>query len=620
MDETTQQERITFEEFKRQMHGNIVPVIDECIGLEKKGPFHLGKCPFHKGEKKGGFVVLPSGRFQCYGCNTGGDVIRFIQLFDRKSFQESVESLARWFKLPVPDMASVKYGLSAKKRTLEGIIAQAADFFQKALFSDEGRQALDYLVNKRGFTLETLAKWGIGFAPNSWDSILSHMHRFGVSNDDLESAGIVIKSGASGNYYDRFRNRVMFPVSGFKGRYVGFAGRSVDNSEPKYLNTPETPIYVKRNLLYGIHFARRSSLNKKENGVVIVEGYTDAIMAHQFGLSNVISLCGTALTYAGALELRRLFDSAVIALDPDASGERRTQDVARRLLQSGMSVKVVRLPGKDLDEILLEQGAESVCGLIKNATPLYEFELEKVLRGRNIAGLSSDEKMRVVKELAPFLGFSSGMAELSLYLDETAGRLGLSKDTIRHAYDEFRASPIARCSPFSSEQYETDALALMLRTPYSGMLAHSLSEEHFTNPARVALFKYLSKQDSHKAIFDQHADLSPETSLFDHLALKPDEMRDFFRENKIPVDEDNFYALLSTMQTHSAEGVDPDWVCLKLFEARSERKLAGLYQKIMDAKAQNDADGVLSGLAAYQSEYAILRSAFGAPEGRPPQE
>jgi len=607
---------IEIERFKRQ--ADIVQLVEKYIPLKRRGLNLWATCPFHE-EKTASFSVHPQRQiFKCFGCGKSGGVIDFVMEYMKVDFPDALQFISRECNIPLPELRGRRnWEQHAHKKTLEDVVSSAANVFADLFWNrPEGSAAKSYIMG-RGFTPEIIDEWKIGYASKSWDLLLSAMNAKGYSVEQQFQAGILVKAKDRENhYYDRFRDRIIFPIHDIQGRIIGFAGRAMeDNIEQgmKYINTPETPIYSKRKNLYGLWKARQG----RENTVVVVEGYTDALMCHQQGIANAVALGGTALAYDQAALLARHFDTAVVCLDPDKAGEREAPKAARLFMQAGMRVRVMLLPGDDIDKVLLKEGADSVRKRIGDAGSLYDFELGKILRKKGNVGLSPDEKKDVLKELVPFLSCTDGITQCRLYLQETAEVLGIDYKVALAAFSQYsKPQQGMRFSVFDSEQAEFEALAIMLRTDYDALFKQRLTPAHFTNPARRDLFQYLCSNDR-RVLYDLPT-LSPEPSMFDALDIKPDEIFGHIWQNGGSANEHEIMALVSRLQRHPASG-NPDLVLRRLDNAKECRDLLDLELKIYDARDAGDSAAAIALLQKYSEDYLRFMGPPEAPSGKAPQ-
>lgn len=411
---------------------DILEVVSEYVRLEKKGRHYLGLCPFHQ-EKTPSFTVTPERQmFYCFGCGVGGNVFKFLMLKENLNFPESVRYLAGRTGVHIPVATDPR---EEKYERYYQVNEMARDFFRRRLEQGtEAAPAQAYLA-RRGITPEIRDEFQLGFAPPRWDALRDHLERKGCGTEELAALGLVTR-GEKGTYYDRFRNRIIFPVWNASGRVIGYGGRVLDDGQPKYLNSPETPIFHKGQALYAMHLARQAVRN--EGCVVVVEGYLDAIAAHQFGIRNTVASLGTSLTREQGWLLMRYTMEALIAYDADAAGVSATIRGLDLLQDLGCRVKVVSVPeGKDPDDFLREEGVAGWNRLTAQATPLLEYKLAEVSARTGTA--SSAEKLAALREVLPNLHALSSEVEREEGFQIAARTLGLTWDTIRSEYRQFAA-------------------------------------------------------------------------------------------------------------------------------------------------------------------------------------
>jgi len=349
---------------------DIVRVISDHVSLKKMGLSWKGLCPFHK-EKTPSFNVRSEPAvFHCFGCGEGGDVFKFVMLHERCSFPEAVETLAKRCGLRLPDNSS-ELGPELKQREeLLQLLEAAAQHFTRVLWSAGGTSAREYLLG-RGFKRETLEHIRAGAARDSWDDLLNGLGR-SFSQELLLTAGLVVPGKDGKRPYDRFRARAVFPILNEAGKVVGFGARALDGGEPKYLNSPETPVYQKSRLLYGLSWAREAI--RREGRIVLMEGYLDVARALEHGVGEIVATCGTALTSGHARALRRFAPRVVLNFDQDEAGQQAAQKSFDALAAEGLEVLVVELPqGHDPDTYLKEFGAEAYRERLAQAPQFVEW-------------------------------------------------------------------------------------------------------------------------------------------------------------------------------------------------------------------------------------------------------
>ena len=359
---------------------DIVDVVGEHVVLKKKGREFVGICPFHD-DKSPSMTVSPAKQFYyCFSCGAGGNSIKFLMELQRQSFSDVVLELARKYQLPVetlegPQQERLRQQLSRRDQ-LHKALALAAGWFRAQLRTPEGAAALAYLREQRGLSETTLESFGLGYAPERWDGLFSHLHQVeGLAPELLEAAGLVVpRKGSSATdsrgYYDRFRHRVMVPICDRQGRIIGFGGRSLDGSEPKYLNSPETEVFEKGKHLFGLDKAVNAI--RKDDRAVVVEGYFDVIALHAAGITNAVAALGTALSSQQITQLCRCCDSKrlILNFDTDRAGVRAAQraigEAEQLALQGQLELRVLHLPaGKDPDDYLRDHGPGDYRALLE---------------------------------------------------------------------------------------------------------------------------------------------------------------------------------------------------------------------------------------------------------------
>jgi DNA primase len=358
---------------------DIVDIVSEKVKLKRAGKYYTGLCPFHN-EKSPSFTVTPDRQiYKCFGCGEGGNVITFIMKTRNMDFFEAVKLLGERANIQIETENTKTAKQKDANEKLYKINTEAARFFFAKLRTN--KSAMSYFTG-RGISENTLKSFGLGFAPSSWNELMKFLKSKGYTELDMLNAGLIIKSqkeSAKEVFYDRFRNRVIFPVFDFKGKVIGFGGRVLDDSKPKYLNSPETAVFKKGTNLYGLNFAIK---NLKERMLIIVEGYMDCISLHQYGITNVVASLGTALTPNQAKLLKRYADKIIISYDADLAGQNATLRGLEILRTEGFDIKVLTVPqGKDPDEFIRSNGSEAFLNLIKNALPLIEYRIKKVREG-----------------------------------------------------------------------------------------------------------------------------------------------------------------------------------------------------------------------------------------------
>ncbi len=410
---------------------DIVDVVGEHVVLKKKGREFVGICPFHD-DSKPSMTVSPAKQFYyCFSCGAGGNAIKFLMEFQRQSFGDVVLELARKYQLPVetlegPQQERLRQQLSRREQ-LHRVLALATGWFRSQLLSPNGKEALEYLTTKRGLLKTSIEDFQLGYAPNSWDGLLRHLQQVeGFSPELLEAAGLVVARKGGEGFYDRFRERVIVPIHDRQGRTIGFGGRSLDGSEPKYLNSPETEIFEKGKHLFGLDKAATSI--RKHDIAVVVEGYFDVIALHAAGVSNSVAALGTALRSQQITQLCRCSEGKRIVLnfDSDSAGVRAASraigEVEQLAMQGQLELRILHLPsGKDPDEFLQDHSAGEYRSLL-NQSPLWlDWQIEQVLKNLDLT--RADHFQQAVSGLVQLLGKLPQSALRTHYLQQVAERL-----------------------------------------------------------------------------------------------------------------------------------------------------------------------------------------------------
>ena len=347
---------------------NIVDVIGRSVNLKRSGSNYKGVCPFHN-EKTPSFVVSEDKQiFTCFGCGQSGDVISFVEKYYNLSFQEAIEKLASEYNI---ELKSGEFKNEKKKDVMYNINAEAARFFFEQMRTTEN-PAYKY-IRRRGISDQTIVKFGIGYAPDSWDSLILDMKDKGIDEKQMTALGLA--SGNNGKIYSKFRNRIMFPIINTRGKVIGFGGRVLDDGIPKYLNSPESEIFRKKNNLFGINLTRQEI--SKEGKAILVEGYMDGISLFQQCVKNVVASLGTALTENQALMLKRYTNDIVIAYDADEAGINAAVRAIDILIPLGLKVRVLKIDdGKDPDEYIKKHGKNDFMKAISKAVSATAFKLD----------------------------------------------------------------------------------------------------------------------------------------------------------------------------------------------------------------------------------------------------
>ena len=421
-----------------RMRTDIENLISSYVVLKRRGKTLVGLCPFHN-EKTPSFTVYPESQsFYCFGCGSGGDAVTFLRKIENLDYIDAVKALADKAGMTMPDEGGYDKTISDKRRRILEANRAAARYFHSCLMAPEGREALEYLL-RRGLTKKTIASFGLGFAPNSWHSLIDHMRSLGFTRQELVSANLANESIKNDrkNVYDNFRNRLMFPVIDIRGNVVAFGGRVLDDSKPKYINTSDTLVYKKGQGIFALNLAKNGNSERK---LILAEGYMDVIALHQAGFTNAVACLGTALTKEQAGIIARYADEVILSYDNDGPGQAAATRAIQIFSKTGIKIRVLSLSGgKDPDEIIKNHGPERFRALLQGAANDTEY---KILKARNKYDVSTDDgKVSFLNEATDVLSFISNSIEREVYASRLSGELNISKEAIlREAERKYKAN------------------------------------------------------------------------------------------------------------------------------------------------------------------------------------
>lgn len=458
-------------EFAQQVKASvdIVGVVREHVRLKKQGPNRwVGLCPFHS-EKTPSFSVHEGLQiYKCFGCGKAGDVFNFVMEIQGLTFYEALTSLAQQHGIPIPRRGSGEQADEESKlrAALYRMHELAQQYFQSELHSPRGAGARAYL-ERRGLSAEAIAKFGLGYAPAAGNGLLARFQREGMTAEQIESSGLVGARREGPGFYDRFRDRLMFPILSDGGRLIAFAGRALqDDQQPKYLNSPETPIYKKSAVLYNFHAAKPAM--RQNNAVILVEGYMDVIGVVSAGIAEVVASCGTALTSQQARMIHPHAETVVVNFDADQAGQNATERSIQVLLQEDLKVRVLAIPdGKDPDEFCKRHGAEEYRRLL-NAAPDYFIWLADRARSR-FDMHTGEGRLEAFKFLVPAIHWLPDKIRRAALADELASYLrlenrNLALEQIRRAAIERRQAPASETIPDMFSKAEKLLIRLLLES------------------------------------------------------------------------------------------------------------------------------------------------------------
>jgi DNA primase len=435
---------------------DIVEVVSESVLLKKTGKNYVGLCPFHS-EKTPSFTVSPQKQiFYCFGCAAGGNVISFIMKRDGMSFPEAARILSKQYGINIPakTMSKEQEMLRSERENLFAVNRQAVGFFYNNLLSaPSGKQAVLYL-EKRGISQETIEIFRIGYAPEGWNNINNFFQKKKIPLDIVEKAGLIVKREKKDGFYDRFRNRIIFPIFNVNMHVIGFGGRVLGDDLPKYLNSPETPIYNKSSSLYGLHRARQQC--RETETVYIVEGYFDLLALHQNGIQNSVATLGTSITTDHVHILRNIIGKdgqVVLVFDSDDAGMKAALRSLGIFINAEIDAKIMLLPsGHDPDSYLFEFGYESFFNIAKSAKSLISFLMDALIEKY---GLTVEGKIRVISEMKETLASIDDSMTRSLYIKELAERAGIEETAVLEKVRElsFRNRNSTKKDGFSNNEF-----------------------------------------------------------------------------------------------------------------------------------------------------------------------
>jgi DNA primase len=412
-----------------KQQADIVVVIQDYVSLRKSGATYKGLCPFH-GEKTPSFHVnRDKGFFHCFGCNVGGDVIKFLELHEKATFPEAVKLLAQRFGMTVPEVEQTEdqRANAAERENLLKAHEAAAAWFGEQLATPAGARVRAQIAD-RGIDNDTSAALGLGFAPPGRDGLKQALLRQGFSQALLVRAGLLVQRD-DGSVVDRFRNRLMIPIARDTGSVIAFGGRAVESDQqPKYLNSPETPIYSKSRTLYGLHLSKAGI--REAGFAVLVEGYFDYAQVYQAGFHSVVASCGTALTPAQAQQLRRFTGRVVLSFDPDAAGQGAADRSCEMLVAEGFEVNVAILPaGADPDTYVRTHGRQGYADRLRTSKPYLDYLLDRAAARHNLR--TADGRARFVAEVLPIVERIPDRTRQELFVEAVAGRAGVASELVR---------------------------------------------------------------------------------------------------------------------------------------------------------------------------------------------
>ena len=397
------------------------------VNLIRRGRHYVCNCPFHS-EKSPSCTIFPDTQsFYCFGCGAGGDVITWVRRMENLEFTDAVKQLAEKSGLQVPNDREADRRAQLRTRIF-AINRETANFYFRNLVAGNDKRGLQYFVSRQ-LKPETIKKYGLGYAPDSWNTLTDHLLKKGFTEEELLAANVAHRSG-KGNLYDAFRGRVMFPIVDTRGAVIGFGGRVLDDSQPKYLNTAKTPVFDKGRNLFSLNFAKDSS----STHMILAEGYMDVIAINQAGFSNVVATLGTAITQEQARKLTQYAKEMIIAYDSDGPGQQATQKAINRFSEVGMPSRILHMTGaKDPDEFIKKYGSERFRLLLEQAGDAINFRLDRCENGLDTSTESG--KVQLLKRVVSVLAEIQNPLEREVYLSRTANKWEISAEVLHQQVD-----------------------------------------------------------------------------------------------------------------------------------------------------------------------------------------
>jgi len=593
------------DDLKRQ--ADIVRVIQDYVQLKKKGANWMACCPFHK-EKTPSFSVSPAKEiFYCFGCHKGGSVLNFVMEIERVPFPEAIKIVADKVGMPLPNMID-DGRFEARRQQADNVIqlnGWAMEFWQQQLeSSDEGRIAREYL-KERSITDETVKTFRLGYAPDSWDSLLIYLRNKGATQDHIDRSGLVSKKEETGRSYDRFRGRLMFPVFDAQGRPIAFGGRTLKGEDAKYINSPETSAYVKGRNLFGLNLTRDEI--RRQGFAILVEGFLDLIVPYQFGVRNVVASLGTALTPDQVKLLSRFARKVVVNYDGDRAGINAAKKAIEILLAEDLEVKVLVLPDNaDPDEFIRKLGVAEYQRQRAQAQPHIQFVIESALRDRNLHRPA--EKAEAVEEVLPYIRAVNSRIQKREYFDMAMDALGIDRESgntstwRRELWQMVRDNRKPGPTNVQALTRRTEATAaeqrllglLLADADLRHEALQMLREEDYEDLATAPLFKALFELEREGAEID-----------FENLTLKTE--GDESAAKLIPMVLMNSSLYASNEHYVAAE-------CLSTFRLmKVEQRIEELRRELVIAEREQDMDR-LSKLSAEQIQLSAQRQSMLQPQ------
>ena len=563
----------------------IEDVVGQYVTLKRSGSNLFGLCPFH-GEKTASFSVAPDkGIYYCFGCHKGGGAVNFVMEVEGMNYPDAVRHLAKRAGMEVPEDEQYQSRYRQQER-LWALHKEAARFFHSQLYAPVGKAALDYALG-RGMSKFILTTFGVGYAPDSWDGLIRAMKAKGYTEEELKESGLVTVSQRNGNIFDRFRDRLMFPIIDVRGNVIAFGGRTIkkDADVAKYLNSPETLIFNKRKNLFGLNLAKKT----KESSLILVEGNIDVVTLHQYGFDNAVASLGTSLTEEQAALLTRYTDQIILIYDGDKAGQNATQRAIPILEKAGLQVKVLQIKdAKDPDEYLKKFGPDKFRLLLEGSSNRVEYQLNAIARKYDIR--EDEQKVRFINEAAEFISSLSNAVQREVYGHRVADAAKISYDAMKievnkafkrriarekKRQEKIDLAPAQNLQPkarsirydnMKSAMAEETVLAMALKEPALLDEAKDLSSEEFSSGLLGSVYLQLRQR------YDQGLEVSLGV-LADLSGEEMSHITGIYQRQQGPVNEQAFRDCIRTIKAeHGASNISSEDDLMALRNRLKERK------------------------------------------------
>ena len=563
----------------------IEDVVGQYVTLKRSGANMFGLCPFH-GEKTASFSVAPDkGIYYCFGCHKGGGAVNFVMEVEGMTYPDAVRHLAKRVGMEVPEDEQYQSRYRQQER-LWALHKEAARFFHSQLYAPVGKTALEYALG-RGMSKFILTTFGVGYAPDSWDSLVRAMKAKGYTEEELKESGLVTVSQKNGNIFDRFRDRLMFPIIDVRGNVIAFGGRTIkkDADVAKYLNSPETLIFNKRKNLFGLNLAKKT----KQESLILVEGNIDVVTLHQYGFDNAVASLGTSLTEEQAALMTRYTDQIILIYDGDKAGQNATQRAIPILEKAGLRVKVLQIKdAKDPDEYLKKFGPEKFRLLLEDSSNRVEYQLSAIAKKYDIR--EDEQKVRFINEAAEFISSLPNAVQREVYGNRVADAAKISYDAMKievnkafkrriarekKRQEKIDLAPAQNLQPkarsirydnMKSAMAEETVLAMALKEPALLDEAKDLAAEEFSSGLLGSVYLQLRQR------YDQGLEVSLGV-LADLSGEEMSHITGVYQRQQGPVNEQAFRDCIRTIKAeHSASNISSEDDLLALRNRLKERK------------------------------------------------